>query len=155
MGTSIQNRSDLVAEQARLTNQLETSRAQIRQQLSGIKEEINPAKQAFKVATGLMARPQNALLHLGIGKGVDLALALTPIGRAVWPVRVLLPLVLKRATTNYLSQNRNEVLEKTLRWVRNVTEERPPKPKRTAKERFFRWVKRVTDDPAPASRVPL
>lgn len=155
METSIQNRSDLLAEQARLTGQMENSRARIKEQLTGIREEINPARQAFKLATGLMARPQSALLHMGIGRGIDLALALTPIGRAIWPVRVLLPLVLKRATTNYLYQNKDEVLEKTLRWVQKATEEHPPKPKRSAGERFFHWVKRITDDPVPPSRAPL
>ncbi|MDQ1086748.1 hypothetical protein [Siphonobacter sp. SORGH_AS_1065] len=156
MERKIENLSDLQAERARLKNQLEVSKVQIKRQLDGIKDDINPARQVINTVSGLMAKPENNLFSNGIGRGIDLALQFTPLGRAAWPLRMLVPFAVKRVTTNFLNSNGPQVLEKSLIWVKNVTDERPAfpakislKPEKSLKEKFFSWLKDVTEDHDP------
>lgn len=162
MERKIENLSDLQAERARLKNKLEVSKVQIKQQFDGIKEDINPARQVINTVSGLMAKPQNNLFSNGVGRSIDLALQFTPLGRAAWPIRMLMPFVVKRVTTNFLNSNGPQVLEKSLIWVKNVTDERPAlpatlsiKPEKSLKEKFFSWLKNATEDhdPQPAEVI--
>lgn len=153
MKTKIENQSDLQAERARLRNQLEVSKVKIRRQFDGIKEDISPARQVMQTVSSLMAKPKSNLLSTGIGRSVDLALQLTPLGRAAWPIRFLIPFAAKRITTNFLNSNGPQVLEKSLTWVKNVTSDEPTFPSRleiktqkSVKEKFFSWLKQVTED---------
>jgi len=161
MNNRIESLSDLQAERARLKNQLETSRVGIRRQFDDIKEDINPARQIVQTFTHLMSKPKNNALQMGVVRGIDMALAYTPIGRMAWPLRFIIRFLLKRATANYLSSNQNHLLQKSLSWVKEVSDDEPKvvritegKPKKHWKERFFRWLKDATaEDDIPRAHV--
>ncbi|MFT4033135.1 MAG: hypothetical protein QM669_12000 [Siphonobacter sp.] len=151
MKTKIENISDLQAERARLKNRIENSRVGIQRQFEDIKEEINPARQVMHAISGMIAKPDRGFVQLGVARGVDLLLRQTPIGRAAWPIRFIIPFVVKRVASNYVNKtDRTEVLIKSLRWVKRVTDEKPvdivrvEAPKPSLKVRFLRWLKNAT-----------
>lgn len=163
MNNRIENLSDLQAERARLKNQIETSRVGIRRQFDDIKEDINPARQIVQTFTHLMSKPKNNALQMGVVRGIDMAISYSPIGRMAWPLRFLIRFLLKRATANYLSSNQNHLLQKSLTWVKEVSDDDPQpklvritdvKPKKNWKEKFFRWLKDATaEDDIPRAHV--
>ena len=126
MKTKIQNIEDVRAERSRLKNQIETSRTNLRYELGLIKKELNPVNQALGVVTDIFTTPRKGLLSLGIGFGVDMVLKRFILARAGWLPRLVVPFLVKNATTNYISKNRTSVVENMLSWVKKSTQPKPP-----------------------------
>ena len=126
MKTKIQNVEDVRAERSRLKNQIETSRTNLRYELGLIKKELNPVNQALGVVTDIFTTPRKGLLSLGIGFGVDMVLKRFILARAGWLPRLVVPFLVRNATTNYISKNRTSVVENMLSWVKKSTQPKPP-----------------------------
>ena len=126
MKTKIQNVEDVRAERSRLKNQIETSRTNLRHELGLIKKELNPVNQALGVVTDIFTTPRKGLLSLGVGFGVDMVLKRFILARAGWLPRLVVPFLVRNATTNYISKNRTSVVENMLSWVKKSTQPKPP-----------------------------
>ena len=126
MKTKIQNVEDVRAERSRLKNQIETSRSNLRHELGLIKKELNPVNQALGVVTDIFTTPRKGLLSLGVGFGVDMVLKRFILARAGWLPRLVVPFLVRNATTNYISKNRTSVVENMLNWVKKSTQPKPP-----------------------------
>ena len=126
MKTKIQNVEDVRAERSRLKNQIETSRSNLRHELGLIKKELNPVNQALGVVTDIFTTPRKGLLSLGVGFGVDMVLKRFILARAGWLPRLVVPFLVRNATTNYISKNRTSVVENMLSWVKKSTQPKPP-----------------------------
>lgn len=122
MKNNIQTIDDLRAERARLHNQIQLSKISMRNEMTAIKEELNPARQAVGVLNDVLTSPQKGLLTLGIGLGVDIVLRRTILARAGWLTKLVVPFLVRNAATNILQKNGKGIVEKSLVWIKNATE---------------------------------
>lgn len=121
MKNNIQNLDDVRAERARLKNQIETSRMNLRQEFGVIKKELNPINQALGVVTDVFTTPRKGLLSMGVGFGVDTILMKVVLARAGWLPRLIVPFLVKNVATNYISHHKTSVVEGMLGWVKKAT----------------------------------
>lgn len=127
MKTKIQNQDDLRAERTRLNNQIQVAKAKMRNEFTAIKTELNPARQAVGVIGDIFTAPQKGLLNMGIGLGVDTILRRGLLSRAGWVTKLIVPFLVRNVASNYISKNRESVVENLLGWVKNATEKQPAK----------------------------
>jgi hypothetical protein len=124
MKTDIKNLDDLRAERARLKNQIEASRMNLRYEFGAIKQELNPLNQALGVVTDVFTTPRKGLLSLGVGIGVDTVLKNVILARAGWLPRLVVPFLVKNVATNYISKNKASVVENIVGWVKKKTDKK-------------------------------
>ena len=124
MKTNIQNLDDVRAERARLKNQIETSRMNLRHEFGVIKKELNPINQALGVVTDVFTTPRKGLLSMGVGFGVDTVLKKVILARAGWLPRLVVPFLVKNVATNYISNHKTSGVEGMLGWVKKATRDK-------------------------------
>ena len=122
MKINIQNLEDVRAERARLKNQIETSRMNLRLEFGAIKKELNPINQALGVVTDVFTTPKKGLLSIGVGFGVDTVLKRVILARAGWLPRLVVPFLVRNVATNYISNHKASVVEGMLGWVKKATQ---------------------------------
>lgn len=122
MKNNIETIDDLRAERARLHNQMQLSKIGMRNEISAIKEELNPARQAVGVLNDVLTSPKKGLLSLGIGLGVDVVLRRTVLARAGWITKLVVPFLVRNVATNIVQKNGKTIVEKSLVWLKNATE---------------------------------
>ena len=122
MKTNLQSVDELRAERSRLKNQLELSKVHMRSEISAIKTELNPARQAVGAITDLFTTPKKGLLSMGVGLGVDVIIKRGLLGRAGWLPRLIVPFVVRTVTSNLIQRNRASLVEKALIWVKKATD---------------------------------
>ncbi len=122
MKNNIQTIDDLKAERARLHNQIQLSKISMKNEMTAIKEELNPARQAVGVLNDVLTSPKKGLLTLGIGLGVDVVLRRTILARAGWLPKLVVPFLVRNAATNMVQKNGKTIVEKGLIWLKNATE---------------------------------
>ncbi len=122
MKTNIQNLDDVRAERARLKNQIESARTNLRQEFGVIKKELNPVNQTLGVISDALTTPRKGLLSMGVGIGVDTILKKVVLARAGWLPRLVVPFLVKNVATNYISKNKVSVVEGVLGWVKKATD---------------------------------
>ena len=127
MKTNIQNLDDVKAERARLKNQIETSRMNLRYEFGAIKKELNPVTQALGLVTDVFTTPRKGLLSMGVGFGVDTVLKRVVLARAGWLPRLVIPFLVKSVATNYISKHKTSVVEGMLGWVKKATQSKSHK----------------------------
>lgn len=120
--TKLETLDDVRAERARLKNQLELSRVKMHNNLTAIKTEFNPARQAVGALSDLLTTPKKGLLNVGVGIGVDLILRRGLLARAGWLPRLVVPFIARNIATNLILKNRTSLLENALIWVKKKTE---------------------------------
>ncbi|WP_428653137.1 hypothetical protein [Runella sp.] len=122
MKAKLETLDDLRAERARLKNQLELSRVKMHNNITAIKTEINPARQAVGAISDLLTTPRKGLLNVGVGIGVDLILRRGLLARAGWLPRLVVPFIARNIATNFIQKNKASLLENALIWVKKKTE---------------------------------
>ena len=121
MKTNIQHSDDIQIERARLENQMQLSKLNIRNELAAIKTEINPVRQAVGFIGDVFTTPQKGLLSLGVGLGVDVILRRGLLARAGWITKLVVPFLVRNMASNLISKNRESLLENGLKWLKNTT----------------------------------
>lgn len=122
MKNNIETINDLRAERARLHNQMQLSKIDMRNEILAIKEELNPARQAVGVLNDVFTSPKKGLLTLGIGLGVDVVLRRTLLSHAGWLTKLVVPFLVRNVATNMVQKNGKSIVEKGLVWLKNATE---------------------------------
>lgn len=122
MKAKLETLDDVRAERARLKNQLELSRVKMHNNVTAIKTEINPARQAVGVLSDLLTTPKKGLLNVGVGIGIDIILRRGLLARAGWLPRLVVPFIARNVATNLIQKNRTSLLENALIWVKKKTE---------------------------------
>lgn len=157
MKTKIKNINDLRAERARLKNEIELSKTKMRSSIEAIKAELNPARRVVDFLGSFLTSRNNGLLNVGVGLGVDTVIRNGLLRRAPWPLKVLVPFFLKNFAGNVIHNNKDNIMEKSIAWVRDITTE-APKPILTEVkgiyieeqlsliEKALLWVKDITED---------
>ena len=151
MKTKIETIEDLVAERARLKNQVAISGIKLKKHFSVLKEELQPARQVVGYAKNLLVNNGNrkSLVGMGLRFGVDALLKNTILYRASWLTRLVVPYIANNVVSNYVVKHDTEILENTINWVKEKTSDEPSKskkPKVSFAEKALMWVKDATDE---------
>jgi hypothetical protein len=157
MKTNIKNIDDLRAERARLKNEIELSKTQMRGSIDAIKEELSPARHVVNFVGDFLTNRNKGLLNVGVGIGVDSIIRNGILRRAPWPLRILVPFLLKNFAGNMIHNNKDTIMKKGIEWVRDITTEAPKsiltevkgiyiEEKPSLIEKALLWVKDVTEE---------
>ena len=157
MKTKIETVEDLVAERARLKNQITISRLKLMNEFNTLKEELQPARQIVGYAKKLLVNNGNrkSIVGMGLRFGVNALLKNTILYRASWLTRLVVPYIANNVVSNYVAKNDTEILENTVNWIKNKTSNEPHKPQKSLVEKALLWVKDVTkeDDKKEAKQL--
>ena len=151
MKTKIETIEDLIAERARLKNQVTISHLKLTNHFSALKQELQPARQIVGYAKNLLINNGNrkSMIGMGLRFGVDAILKNTILYRASWLARLVVPYIANNVVANYVAKHDTEILENTVNWVKEKTAKQPKdldKPKFSLAEKALMWVKDVTED---------
>lgn len=151
MKTKIETIEDLMAERARLKNQVAISGIKLRNHFDVLKEELQPARQVVGYAKNLLVNNGNrkSLVGMGLRFGVNALLKNTVLYRASWLTRMVVPFIANNVVANYVAKHDTEILESTVNWVKEKTSDKPEmpkKPKISLAEKALMWVKDVTEE---------
>ncbi len=151
MKTKIETIEDLMAERARLKNQITLSHLKLINHFTVLKEELKPARQVVGYAKNLLVNNGNrkSIVGMGLRFGVDAILKNTVLYRASWLTRLVVPYIANNVLSNYVAKHDTEILEDTVNWVKSKTSDEPKKPKApkvSFAERALMWVKDATED---------
>lgn len=148
MKTKIETIEDLVAERARLKNQITISRLKLTNEFSIIKEELQPARQIVGYAKKLLVNNGNrkSIIGMGLRFGVNALLKNTILYRASWLVRLVVPYIANNVVSNYVAKNDTKILENTVSWIKDKTSNELHKPQKSLIEKALLWVKDVTKE---------
>ncbi len=149
MKTKIETIEDLMAERARLKNQVAVSHIKLTNHFNILKEELEPARQVVGYAKNLLVNNGNrkSLVGMGLRFGVNAILKNTVLYRASWLTRLVVPYIANNVVSNYVAKHDTEILENTVNWVKEKTlneHDKPKKPKISLAEKALLWVKDVT-----------
>ncbi|WP_337042123.1 hypothetical protein [Emticicia sp. 17c] len=159
MKTKIRNIDDLRAERARLKNEISLTKTHLRASIEGIKEELSPARHAVGFLGNFLTNRNKGILNIGVGIGIDTIIRNGILRRAPWPLKWVVPFLLKNYAGNMIQANKDTLVEKGLTWVRNLTDDEPThKPdeeeyKPSMIEKALMWVKDVTEEKPPTSTL--
>lgn len=151
MKTKIESIEDLMAERARLKNQVTISGIKLKNHFNVLKTELQPARQVVGYAKNLLVHNGNrkSLVGIGLRYGVDAILKNTVLYRASWITRLVVPFLAKNVLSNYVAKHDTEILESTVNWVKEKTSDSPESPKKptvSLAEKALMWVKDVTEE---------
>ena len=148
MKTKIETKEDLVAERARLKNQVTISRLKLTNEFSILKEELQPARQIVGYAKNLLVNNGNrkSIVGMGLRFGVNALLKNTILYRASWLTRLVVPYIANNVVSNYVAKNDTEILENTVNWIKDKTSNESHKPQKSLVEKALLWVKDVTEE---------
>jgi hypothetical protein len=164
MKTNIKNIDELRAERARLKNEIELSKSKMRGSINAIKEELSPARQVVAFLGNFLTNRNNGLLNVGLGLGVDTVIRNGILRSAPWPLKVLVPFFVKNFAGNMIHNNKDNIMQKGIEWVRDITTEKPQPiltevksvyvaDKPSLVEKALLWVKDVTEE-KPEELIP-
>lgn len=148
MKTKIETKEDLVAERARLKNQVTISRLKLMNEFSILKEDLKPARQIVGYAKNLLVNNGNrkSIVGMGLRFGVNALLKNTILYRASWITRLVIPYIANNVVSNYVAKNDAEILENTVNWIKYKTSNEPHKSPKSLVEKALLWVKDVTEE---------
>jgi hypothetical protein len=151
MKTKIETIEDLMAERARLKNQVTISGIKLKNHFNILKEELQPARQVVGYAKNLLVNNGNrkSLVGMGLRFGVNAILKNTVLYRASWLTRLVVPYIANNVVSNYVAKHDTEILEDTVNWVKEKTSNKskqPKMPKISLAERALMWVKDATEE---------
>jgi hypothetical protein len=151
MKNKIETIEDLMAERARLKNQVTISHLKLNNHFNVLKEELKPARQVVGYAKNLLINNGNRknIVGMGLRFGVDTILKNTILYRASWLIRLVVPYIANNVAANYVAKHDAEILESAVNWVKSKTSNVPKKPKNlkvSIAEKALMWVKNATEE---------
>jgi hypothetical protein len=116
----------------------------------GIKEELQPARQALNYAKNLLVNnnQRSSIVGMGLRFGVNAILRNTVLARASWITRLVVPYIANNFVSSYVAKNDDKIIENTIGWIKEKTTASPKivKPKTSLAEKALLWVKKITSD---------
>lgn len=111
----IKTYEDLLQEEQRLTAQQVLYKDLIREDITGLKEGLNPVKRIAAQAKNLFTFDDNGpLLNFGLKFGTDIFLQKVLLGRASWIAKVVVPYFIKNYTSHLITEDQRKAVAKTV-----------------------------------------
>ena len=104
MSKHITSHKDMILEKERLEALLEAQKELIELDLKGIKTELKPATNVISFIGSMKKKTaSNPLLGIAVGLSTDILMRKLFLKRAGWAVKTVLPFLVRKATTNLVS----------------------------------------------------
>jgi hypothetical protein len=124
--SKIKTYEDLLQEEQRLMAHLKGQEVQVRQDLAGFKEGLQPIGNAMKWVNKLTTRDRtNAFATFGIDFSVDLLVRRFLLARAGWLTKIVIPYLLKNYGSHFISEKQRAAF---LKKINNLFSKLRPKP---------------------------
>ena len=122
MNKPIRNYEELLHEEQRLKAQLSSYQVLIKEDLTAIREGLNPVKRGIALAKRLLTRDDNGpLLNFGLNFSIDMLIRKLLLARAGWLFKVVVPYVVKNYASHIVSEDDREKITKSIRkWFKKV-----------------------------------
>lgn len=118
MSKRIQTYADLIEEKERLENLLNSKKLEIKEDWTGVKQQLTPVTNLFSFFGKMTRRNKaNPLLNFGIDMAGDVFIKKFLLRRADWVTRLLLPMFIKNYSSNVLGEPRGGGLFKKIRHI--------------------------------------
>jgi len=115
MTRKIKTYDDLLQEEQRLTAQMHSYKELVKQDISSIKEGLNPIKRSAKMVKNLFSREDKGpLLNFGLNLGMDVVLRRMLLGRAGWVAKVMVPYLVKNYASHLITEDQRKAVGKTV-----------------------------------------
>lgn len=111
----IKTYEELLQEEQRLTVELKSYQAFMKEDIAGIKTGLNPIKRVTDTAKNLFTRGDNGpLLNFGVNFGLDVVLRRMILGRASWVAKVVVPYLAKNYASHLITEDQRKAVGKSL-----------------------------------------
>ncbi|HVF98189.1 MAG TPA: hypothetical protein VM871_12755, partial [Flavisolibacter sp.] len=115
MTRKIKTYDDLLQEEQRLTVQLHSYKALLQEDLTALKQGLNPFKRGIYVVKNMFTREDKGpLLNFGLNFGMDVVLRRMLLGRASWITKVVVPYVVKNYASHLITEDQRKAVGKTV-----------------------------------------
>lgn len=105
MNRPIRTYEDLLIEEKRLEAQAESYRILIGQDVSAIKEGLNPVKRVVHTVKNIFTMENNGpLINFGLNFGLDVIVRKVLLAKAGWVSRFLVPFVVKNYASHIIAE---------------------------------------------------
>jgi hypothetical protein len=113
MTKRITSYNDLLEEKERLKALLQAQKELIREDVSEIKEELRPVREAAGVIGKFISRDNsNPLLTMGTNTAVDLLVRKLILSRAGWFGKLIIPFLVKNYASHFVTDNIGTIKDK-------------------------------------------
>jgi hypothetical protein len=127
----INSYDDLRAQRAQAHNDLQVAKSRLDADSRSWQQEVKPLKAVSSIAGNMFTNPfskgKKGMMTTGIQMGVNAILGKTILKKLPTPLNIVLPHVIQNVAINYTKQNGRDWLIKGLRWIKDITEEKPEK----------------------------
>jgi hypothetical protein len=106
MSKNITTHKEMMLEKQRLEALLHAQKELIELDLKGLKSELKPATNVISFVSSFKKKAaSNPLLGIAVGLSTDILMRKLLLKRAGWAVKTVLPFVMRRVTTNLVSNS--------------------------------------------------
>jgi hypothetical protein len=124
MLSQINNLEELKAERRKLRQKIQTQKMNIKSSVQGLKQELQPARQVVNVMESVITRKSgDKLIHTTVDWTVDVLIRRVVLARAGWAARLVVPFLVRNIASNYLTQNKENVISTAATWLRKKLHE--------------------------------
>lgn len=114
MTRKIKNYEDLLLEEERLKTQLTLYKGLIKEDITGIREGLNPFKRVAAKVRGLFSRGDNGpLMNFGLNFGIDVFIRKLLLARAGWITKIVVPYLIKNYASHLVPETQRRAITKT------------------------------------------
>jgi len=128
--SKIQSYEDLLNEELALQKSLAHQRAEIREDVTRIKEQLKPLTKVVSFVSKIVTRHHgnNALVTAGIGIASDILFKNVILRKSGWLTRLVLPFVMKNYSSHALSNGDGNLLSRIGEKIRGIVKRRSTHP---------------------------
>jgi hypothetical protein len=113
MSKPIKTYDDLQKERQRLEVLLQSQKEILRNDIAGLKQELQPAVRAFSFLGKIFTREKgNLLLTGGMNRLVDLVFKKLILSRTGWITRLVVPFLIKNYSSHIVAEHKTEWIKK-------------------------------------------
>jgi hypothetical protein len=133
--SKIRTYNDLLQEEQRLQQVLKGQENLIRQDLVGLKENLEPVKKVYDKVHKLFTRDNRVpIFNIGLEMGIDILLRRYILAKAGWLARTFIPYLVKNYSSHILGEEKRKAIIKKLEELFNKIR---PKPKRQTEQNAY------------------
>ena len=124
--SKIQSYEDLLNAEAALQKSLAHQRAEIREEVTRIKEQLKPLTHVISFVSKLVTRHHgnNALVTAGIGIAGDILFKNVILKKSGWLTRLVLPFLMKNYSSHALANGDGNILSRIGEKIKSIVKKR-------------------------------
>jgi len=133
--SNIRTYDDLLQEEQRLRQELKIYEALIRQDLVGMKENIEPVRRVYNTVNKVFTRDNRVpFFNIGLEMGIDLVLRRFILAKAGWITKIVVPYFVKNYSSHIIGEEKRKALFKKVQELFAKLRPKPEEPMQAATE---------------------